>query len=117
MKKILLVCLLCTISLSVKAQQDTTKQKEEYCILSAVPRFLNGNKVKIEVDRGWETQLSIPDQLIKDEQEKLKNLQSTVDALNYMAKQGWTLATSYVVTTDKTIIFYYVLKRPTTLSN
>ena len=115
MKKTLLISLLAVITLSVKAQQDTTKQKEEYCILSAVPRFLSSNKVNIEVDRGWETQLNIPDQLIKDEQEKLKNLQSTVDALNYMAKQGWTLATAYVVT-NKTTVYYYIMKRPISVS-
>jgi hypothetical protein len=93
----------------VKAQQDTTKQKEEYALLSATPRFLNANKVNFEMFFGEDKSVSkYSDQEIKDQQENIKKFHSIPDGLNYMAKQGWVFANSYVIVINGAIIYHYI---------
>ena len=93
------------------AQQDTTKLKEEYCMVLATSRFLS-TKVTITVDFGQETHLfKYTDERIKDEQGNVIKFNSVIDALNYMAKQGWIFVNAYAVTISNQNVYHYVLRR------
>lgn len=112
MKKTLLIFFLAIITLSVRAQQDTTKQKEEYCMLLATSRLFS-TKLTITADFGQETHLfKYTDQRIKDEQGSVIKFNSVIDALNYMAKQGWLFVNAYVITVSNQSVYHYVLRRP-----
>ncbi len=98
MKKLILIVALCAPMLCF-AQTDTTKTqvKEQYCLLVSTERMLS-SKFNVTVDFGEKPQfLTAGDRELKA---KIKNggrFESLVDALNQMGKQGWTLATSYIL--------------------
>ncbi len=117
LKRPVLIFLLVIMAFSVHAQQDTTMQKEEYCLLSAEPRFLNANKVNFELYFGEETSvLGYSDQDFKNRKESIKTFHTIPDGLNFMAKQGWIFASSYVIVLNGTIIYHYILRRPVAVS-
>lgn len=117
MRSLILVTLLSLWCLGVKAQQDTTKQKEEYCLLSAEPRFLNANKVNFEIFLGEEPSvLRYSEVEIKDQRDTIKKFHTIPDGLNYLAKQGWSLASSYVINIKGDVIYHYIFRRRIAIS-
>lgn len=87
------------------------QQQEVYCKMTATAKLLNPNKINIALDYGQE--LSIwKDQRLKDEATgKAKSFNSIVDALNYMAKEGWSLVQAYTVTMSGQHVYNYLLKK------
>lgn len=64
---------------------------EQYCRIVATGRALS-TKVNIDLEFGEERKLFSGDTRPRDDMSgKLKKFNSTVDALNYMGAQGWTL--------------------------
>jgi len=114
MKKILLILLLSPM-LSF-AQTDTTKAKphEMYCMVLATSKLFS-TKVNITVDFGQEVKFfSFTDQRMKDETGKVVAFNSVIDALNYMAQQGWEFVNAYVITVSSQNVYHYVMRRKIT---
>jgi hypothetical protein len=106
MKKLLLFSVV-LISLSASAQNENV---EQYCEVVATPKLLS-SKVTIDVDYGEERSIW-KDNRMRDESGKLKKFNTTIDALNYLGKQGWKLVNAFpVLTGTNTMVYHYVLKR------
>lgn len=113
MKKLLLLLLLCSPLLSI-AQTDSVKIKphEQYCMILATSKFLS-SKVNITVDFGQETKLfSFKDNRLKDDEGKIIAFNSVIDALNYMATQGWLFVNAYCITVSGQNVYHYVMRKP-----
>jgi hypothetical protein len=95
MKKIsiLIFILFCIVNVNAQTKTDN-KQKYVYCQLLMQPRAFS-TKVNITVDYGQETNFFQDTRLRDEESGKLKKFNSIVDALNYMAEQGWEYIDSY----------------------
>ena len=108
MKKItLLFCLI--IALETNAQQDTTKV-EQYCEVVATARLLS-TKVTIDIDYGEERSIW-KDNRLKDENGKLKKFNTTIDAINYLGKNGWKLVNAFpVLNGNGPMVYHYVFKK------
>ncbi len=101
MKKLFtILCIVMSISIA-KAQYTTDQQATpayRYCQLIMQPRPFSA-KVNITVDYGQETKF-FQDTRLRDEQSgKLVKFNSIIDALNYMAEQGWEYLDSYTTNT------------------
>jgi hypothetical protein len=111
-KLLLLVALVCTITTFAQAQASEVKRTEEYCEMTAVQKPMS-TKMMIGLDYGQETSLwkTDPDRTVRNDDGKIKNFNSVVDALNYMNSQGWEFVTAYVVTSGGQNAYRYLLKR------
>lgn len=72
---------------------------------------MNPDKVVIELDMGQERSFWKSNNL-KDETGKVKSFNSMMDAVNYMAEQGWELVSAYAVTSRNQDSYHYVMKKP-----
>ncbi len=113
MKKIFIYSIYCCLSLTAKAQSDTTKI-EQYCQVIATPRLLS-NKVTIDIDFG-EQKSYWKDERLKTYDGRLKKFNTIIDALNFMGKEGWTFINAYPVTMANTEIFHFAFKKVITIS-
>lgn len=104
MKKILFAFLLLA---SVHSYAQDSTKVEQYCQVTATGRLFS-NKVTIDVDFGEERSIW-KDHRLKDEDGKLKKFNTTIDALNYLGKQGWKLVNAYPVTNTNGVSFYHYL--------
>lgn len=89
-------------ALSANAQTDTTKTVEEgkylvYCELEAWS-LLGGSPKTVSLNFGGEKY-----ETIYDEEGKKKKFNSDIDAVNYMAKRGWKVETTYRIKGDDDI--------------
>ena len=87
-----------------------SKAQEQYCMVIASSRVLS-TKVSIEVDFGqawsrWKDKRSL-----RDEQGKKIVFNSIIEALNYMAEDGWVLVNTFVLSDDDSNVVHYILKR------
>ncbi|MFT3679038.1 MAG: hypothetical protein QM791_02120 [Ferruginibacter sp.] len=98
--------LLTTICLA----QDTSRI-EQYCQVTIFDKMLS-NKVTMDIDYGEERSLWKDYRLI-DENGKLMNFNSVVDAVNYIGKLGWKLVNAFPVTEkgDTKEYFYFFKKK------
>ncbi len=111
MKKWILGALL-FCSLGAMAQADTTLV-EQYARIEATPRLLS-NKVVIDIDFGESRKFWDDTRLRDEETGKLKKFNSTIDALNYMGSQGWTLVNAFPInanTPNSTPVYHYYFKK------
>jgi len=110
MKKIIFTILLFTsFGLTTKAQ-DTT-MIEQYCKMVVTGRVLSA-KVNIDLDFGEERKLFSGDTRLRDDMTgKLKKFNSTVDALNYMGAQGWTLINAFPMKEVDSFVYHYYFKK------
>jgi len=97
-------------SASAQTPSDSTKiDKYVYCELIGMQKLLS-TKVNVSVDYGEETRL-FQDTRMKDEQTgKVRSFNSMVDALNYMANNGWEFVQAYVVTNGQQNVYRWLLK-------
>ena len=75
---------------------------------------LFSNKVSIQVDFGQETSWwkGTHGDVIKDETGKIVNFNSVIDALNYMASQGWIFVNAYALSEGTSgRILNYVMRK------
>lgn len=90
--------------------QTATDKVEQYAEVVATPRLLS-NKVTIDIDYGEERSIW-KDNRLKDEEGKLKKFNTTIDALNFMGKSGWTLVNAFpVLTGTNSQVYHYVFKK------
>jgi hypothetical protein len=95
-------------SLFCYSQEDTI-QVEQYCEIMANGKLFS-RKVSITVDYG-EFQHLFSDRRMKDEQGKVQNFNSVVDALNYMGRQGWKLVNAFPMTENNSTVYHYYFKK------
>lgn len=100
------ICILIATLISVSA---FAQEKKVYCEIVGDGNF-KGDKVKIEIVFGENI-----DDAIKPQADKIKTVKfsTMVDALNYMAKQGWKLEQTYAIPEtsgmNRGSIFHYIL--------
>jgi len=83
---------------------------EQYCEVVATPKLLS-SKVTIDIDYGEERSIW-KDNRLKTEEGKLKKFNTTIDALNFMGKQGWKLVNAFpVYTSSSTQVYHYVFRK------
>lgn len=106
MKKTLFTILLSLFA--IMATSQTTRPA--YCELMAW-NFWGGSKCYVELDIGADRYGTICDSTSKP-----VKFNSPIDALNYMAKLGWSLQTTYYITdtSSKHQIIHYVLVKQVT---
>lgn len=109
MKNIVVIALILFSSFQSFAQADTDKV-EQYAEIVATPRLLS-NKVTIDIDYGEERSIW-RDNRLKEDNGKLKKFNTTMDALNYMGRAGWTLVNAFPVTVGtNSQVYHYVFKK------
>lgn len=81
--------------------------RREYCELLGQATLLSG-KVKVTVDFGQSTSR------ITDEAGKVEKFNSMVDAMNYMAAQGWEFEAAYAVTESSQNVYHWLMSRQST---
>jgi hypothetical protein len=109
MKIIVITFLILFISLKTYSQNEADKV-EQYAEVVATPRLLS-NKVTIDIDYGEEKSIW-KDNRLKTEEGKLKKFNTTIDALNYMGKEGWQLVNAFPISTGtNSQVYHYVFKK------
>lgn len=89
---------------------QTGDRVEQYAEVVATPRLLS-NKVTIDIDYGEERSIW-KDHRLKEDNGRLKKFNTTIDALNYMGKDGWTLVNAFPVTVGtNSQVYHYVFKK------
>jgi hypothetical protein len=116
MKKLLLILFISAFTYGAFAQTTPVKDgpKEEYCMIVATQKVFS-TKVNIAIDHGQATKLfgGSDQNALKDEEGKILTFNSVIDALNYMAQQGWYFVNAYsLANADKSAALYYILRRP-----
>jgi hypothetical protein len=90
----------------------------DYVQIIGTPKLL-GNKLTIQIDFGQENKLfKARDTQLKDSTGKTLTLNSMIDALNFMSKNGYEFVFAYatqVAINSNTFTNYYLLKRKTNL--
>jgi hypothetical protein len=109
MKRIFIISLILFAALSSFSQTETDKV-EQYAEVVATPRLLS-NKVTIDIDYGEERSIW-KDNRLKTEEGKLKKFNTTIDALNYMGREGWKLVNAFPITVGtNSQVYHYVFKK------
>lgn len=73
---------------------------------------LMSNKVTVEIDFGQENKYwSAKDTQVKDENGKLVNFNSMIDALNFLSKNGYEFVNAYAITVSNQNVYHYMLKK------
>lgn len=109
MKRITIIAIILFASVKSFSQTDTAKV-EQYAEVVATPRLLS-NKVTIDIDYGEERSIW-KDTRLKNEEGKLKKFNTTIDALNYMGKEGWKLVNAFpVLIGNNSQVYHYVFKK------
>ena len=109
MKNIIIIAMFLFASLSSFSQASTDKV-EQYAEVVATPRMLS-NKVTIDIDYGEERSIW-KDHRMKEDNGKLKKFNTTIDALNFMGKEGWILVNAFPVTVgSNSQVYHYVFKK------
>ena len=121
---LLLLLFLPLFKANAQSQEPTTKIIEKisgdgiyYCELMGIGRFMS-NKVTVTIDYGQETKFFSPeDQRIKDESTgRAQKFNSMIDAMNYMAENGWEFVNAYVVSIPNGLgssrnVYHWLLKK------
>lgn len=88
---------------------DINKLDIEYCEIVGQRKFLS-SKVKVTVDYG-QKRGDVSKSKIKDANGKTKSFLGIIDALNFMNKNGWEWADSFIVTHKEKLVYHYLLKK------
>jgi len=120
MKKLIIICILILATMNIfsqgqdEFQQDESVPKFVYCEIVGVARFLNPNKVTVQLDFGEEMKAWTDNRIRDPKTGKPIVFNSMVDALNYMGERGWEFVQAYAVTTSNQNVYHYLLKKPFT---
>lgn len=92
------------------SNQNTNEDIEyTYCRLVGIQKFMS-KKVNIKIDYGQKTKL-FQDTRLKGENGKAMTFNSMVDAVNFMAKDGWILDMAYPLSTGNQNVYHYLMKK------
>ena len=86
------------------------KNIEIFCDLISTRKFL-GTKENISINYGNRDSLWTSDKMFTLIPSDLKKYNSVIDALNYMASEGWKEISSYSTSNNSYIVKHYVLKK------
>jgi hypothetical protein len=108
MKKIALIIITLFTASSLFAQADTSRI-EQYCQVIVTPKLLS-NKVTVDIDFGEEKSFW-RDNRLKTYEGKLKKFNTVIDAMNFMAKDGWKFINAYPVNYGNTTIYHFAFRK------
>lgn len=90
--------------------QDSQDPKYVYAQIMGTQKFLS-TKVTISVDFG-QSRGFFSDTRLRDEKTgQVQSFNSMVDALNYMANDGWEVVQAYAITVAQQNVYHYLLRR------
>lgn len=98
---------------SNRERDEALPSGEIYCMVLATQKFLS-TKVSISIDFGQEQNFwrgGWRGERLRDEEGKIRNFNSVIDALNYMSNQGWLFVNAYAITVGQQNVYHYVLRR------
>lgn len=74
---------------------------------------LMSTKLTIQIDFGQRTKFfsAGKETILKDEQGKALDFNSMIDALNFMAQNGFEFVNAYTITVSNQNVYHYILKR------
>lgn len=109
--KTLFFLLLVSISCATYGQ-ETDSNKYVYSLIVGTERLMS-SKVTVEVDFGQGQSYWNPNKnKIKDADGKPIVFNSMVDALNYMANDGWEFVQAYAISVGNQNVFHYLMRLP-----
>jgi hypothetical protein len=112
MKKLILLSLIVLMSVPMFAQENTSNEKTRdsflYAEILGYSKFLS-TKVSVTIDFGQNTTL-FEDTRLRDENGKVINFNSMVDAMNWMGAQGWEFVQAYTITEGQQNVYHWLLK-------
>ena len=118
MKKILLLCVL-FVAFGMQAQTvndvPLSELDAEYVMIVGTGKFLS-NKVTVKLDFGQKTKYwSSKEQRLLDENGKKLELNSMIDALNFMNQFDYEFVNAYAITSDKDLstqnVYHWILRK------
>lgn len=111
MKKLFFVLICFCFAINILAQEQDSPKKYIYCELVGTSKMLS-SKVNVEIDFGQAQNLfKTKDSRLRDDNGKVINFNSMVDALNYMGTLNWEFVQAYVVTSNNQNIYHWLLKK------
>lgn len=104
-----------TLSFSTFAQRvNETPLKDidvEYVQIVETSKLLS-TKVTIQLDFGQRNKrFDLKDTQVYDEEGSLLKFNSMIDALNFMAANGYEFVNAYAITTGNTNVYHYLLRK------
>jgi len=85
--------------------------KTDYVEIVGTEKFLS-TKMNVEIDFGQRQKYwTQKDTRLVDESGKSLELNSMIDALNFMSKHGYSFVDAYIVTKDGINVYHYLLKK------
>jgi len=112
MKKLILLSLIVLMSVPMFAQENTSNEKTRdsflYAEILGYSKFLS-TKVSVTIDFGQNTTL-FEDTRLRDENGKVINFNSMVDAMNWMGAQGWEFVQAYTASEGDQSVYHWLLK-------
>lgn len=83
----------------------------DYVQIVGTSKFLS-TKVFVQIDFGQETKLFNRDNVIKDENGKILDFNSMIDALNFMTSHGYEFVQAYAFNVSNSQnVYHYLLKK------
>lgn len=86
-------------------------QQYKFCEIVATAKFLNPNKVTIQVDYGHERTWGQAGVLVDTIGGKKMEFNSLIDALNMMVKHDWEFVQAYSYVDQNQKVIHYLLKK------
>ena len=112
MKKLILLSLIVLMSVPMSAQENTSNEKTRdsflYAEILGYSKFFS-NKISVTIDFGQNTKL-FEDTRLRDENGKVINFNSMVDAMNWMGAQGWEFVQAYTASEGDQSVYHWLLK-------
>lgn len=111
MKKLIYTALIVLISFTALHAQDLQADTARYVYCELVGTQQLNAKFAIRVDFGQERNAWRAERLKDEQTGKVKLFNSMIDALNYMAQDGWEFVQAYVVPDTQGTETHWVLKK------
>ena len=112
MKKLILLSLIVLMSVPMFAQENTSNEKTRdsflYAEILGYSKFFS-TKISVTIDFGQNTTL-FEDTRLRDENGKVINFNSMVDAMNWMGAQGWEFVQAYTASEGDQSVYHWLLK-------
>lgn len=115
MKKFFLLALIAAATISTNAQTvNDIPIKDidvEYVQIVGTSKFLS-TKLTIQIDFGQRTKFfsSGKETIVKDEDGKVMDFNSMIDALNFMSKNGFEFVNAYAISVSNQNVYHYLLR-------
>lgn len=80
-------------------------------MIIAYEKTLGNFNMHFSVDFGEDLPASMTENMVKEENNKLKQFKKIVDVLNYMNSKGWIYLNTYQMKYNSGLYYHYILKR------